>query len=122
LTADATAVHAPHTASAQVELPIKPAIQEERLPERAPDELAVPPMRAPEPPPMPRNMPELPPVSLTLPPGSALELVETTHKLEPTEQAEHEAPRPRRARPPRPTIVEEPLQLVETRKETPPAT
>jgi hypothetical protein len=112
-----------HAASPQAELPlpVKPVIHEEPPPEqRAPEEFAVPAMRAPEPPPLPRNMPELPPVSLTLPPGSGLELVETMHKLEPIAQAQEEAPHPRRVRPPRPAIAEEPLQLVETRKEDQP--
>ncbi len=87
---------------------------------RAPDELRVPVARVPQPSPLPRNMPELPPVSLSLPADSALVLVETTHAAAPLVDSEAVSPRPKRARPPRPTVVDEPLQLVETRKESPP--
>ena len=62
----------------------------------------------------PRPIPELPPVSLTLPPDSGLELVETKFKTAP--MAEPEAPVPRRVRPPKVAVVEEPLQIVETQR------
>ncbi len=107
------------TPAAEVVLPVtvEPPVREHR----APDELPVPAAPPPEPPPLPRNMPELPPVSLTLAPDSGLVLVETTHTAPPLPEAEEQAQRPKRMRPQRPTIVEEPLQLVETRKEQPPA-
>jgi len=73
------------------------------------------PRRAPEP------SVELPTVSLTLPPGSDLVLVETTHAAPAVEPQEMEPARPRRVRPPRAQIASEPLQMVETRKDSPPA-
>jgi ribonuclease E len=63
---------------------------------------------------------ELPPISLTLPADSGLELVETTHHAESVPEEAEEAPRPRRARPPRVQVASEPLELVETRKDPAP--
>ncbi len=71
---------------------------------------------------LPRNAPEIPRVTLELPPESGLVLVETSHAAEPaTEETEPE--RPRRVRPPRIQIADEPLQMVETthKDSTPPA-
>jgi hypothetical protein len=63
---------------------------------------------------------ELPTVSLTLPAGSDLVLVETSHPA-PLVEEEPELVRPRRVRPPRVEIANEPLELVETRKDSTPA-
>ncbi|HEY1329231.1 MAG TPA: Rne/Rng family ribonuclease [Casimicrobiaceae bacterium] len=63
---------------------------------------------------------EIPPIALTLPAGSGLELVETTHRVEMDALEEEEAPKPRRARPPRVELPNEPLELVETRKDAAP--
>lgn len=85
------------------------------------------PDRRPEPQPAPRAVaaprpiPELPPVSLTLPPDSGLELVETKFKTPPVADAEPATPGPRRVRPPKAVIAEEPLQIVETQTTHPPA-
>jgi hypothetical protein len=87
------------------------------------------PIRAPAPEPLPeaakspaaRIMAELPPVSMALPADSGLQLVETVHRLVPTEPEAVEPPAPRRVRPPRVEAADEPLQIVETRKEQPPA-
>jgi hypothetical protein len=57
-----------------------------------------------------------PPIGMTLPPESDLVLVETRFAGPSPEDAASELPRPRRARPPRITVPEEPLQIVETRK------
>ena len=103
--------------TAELPLSIEPPVREHH----APDELPIPAHRAEAPPPMPRNMPDLPPVSLSLPPDSGLELVETTHKEASVVEPEPDASHPKRVRPPRQTIAEEPLQLVETRKDAPPA-
>ncbi len=67
-----------------------------------------------------RPIPDLPPVALTLPAESGLELVET--KFKPSPAAEPEAPAgPRRVRPPKVAIADEPLQMVETaHKDSPP--
>lgn len=65
--------------------------------------------------------PELPAVSLTLPTGSSLVLVETSHPAPSVEPEGEVAPRPRRVRPARVDVASEPLQLVETRKESPPS-
>src|SRR3989442_943619 len=77
---------------------------------------AVPPAQAvkpAEPAAMPRNAPEIPRVALELPPDSGLVLVETTHAASTTAE-EIEPSRAHRQRPPRVTIAEEPLQMVET--------
>jgi len=76
--------------------------------------VAAPPRRSPEP------RIELPTVSLTLPPGSDLVLVETTHAAPPVEQESVEPTRPRRVRPARTQAASEPLEMVETRKDDSP--
>jgi hypothetical protein len=59
---------------------------------------------------------------MTLPPDSGLEIVETRFKAAPEPDPEPVPAGPRRVRPPRVEVVEEPLQIVETRKgEQPPA-
>jgi hypothetical protein len=60
-------------------------------------------------------------VSLTLPPESGLELVETRFKAPPVADAEPHTTGPRRVRPPKVVIAEEPLQIVETQTTRPPA-
>ena len=83
--------------------PAMPAVSATPVPRRqAPDA----PASAPAPAPL---------IDLALPSDSSLELVETRHRAVDVPASEPEAPRPRRVRPPRPTLVEEPLQLVETR-------
>ena len=63
----------------------------------------------------------VPSVSLTLPPDSPLELVETRSRSAPTPEPEAVRPAgPRRVRPPRIAVAEEPLQIVETRKDAQP--
>jgi hypothetical protein len=54
--------------------------------------------------------------SLALPADSDLVLVETRFATPAAEEEEADASRPRRVRPPRPAVKEEPLQMVETRK------
>ena len=67
------------------------------------------------------EIPELPPIALTLPPELGLELVETKHPAAPLPEAELDRPSgPRRVRPPKVEIAEEPLQMVETQKGTQP--
>jgi hypothetical protein len=68
---------------------------------------------------MPKPQPvAVPPIALALPPDSNLELVETRFKPVPLPEAESERPAgPRRVRPPRVDVAEEPLQIVETRKD-----
>ena len=61
-----------------------------------------------------------PQISLELPPDSNLVLVETRHPA-PMPGDEQQMAKPKRVRPPRVEIVSEPLEIVETRKETPPA-
>jgi ribonuclease E len=64
--------------------------------------------------------PELPKISRELPPDSNLVLVETAHHPVPAPASEQgESPRPRRVRPPRVEVKEEPLQLVETAHKDP---
>jgi ribonuclease E len=58
---------------------------------------------------------EIAPASLALPPNSDLVLVETRF-TPPAVEEEEPAARPRRARPPRVTIPDEPLQMIETHK------
>ena len=69
----------------------------------------------------PHNLPDIPPVSLELPPESGLVLIETRHRGVAVVE-EVVQPRPKRTRPPRVASVDEPLELVETRKDpAPPA-
>jgi hypothetical protein len=69
----------------------------------------------------PRPIPELPPVALTLPPESGLELIETKFKAAPMDTPEPAQPGgARRVRPPKVQTAEEPLQMVETHKVSPP--
>jgi hypothetical protein len=72
------------------------------------------------PPVVPHVIAELPPVALTLPPDSGLELVETRHRAEPPVETAPQPTGPRRVRPPRVVIADEPLEIVETRKGAPP--
>jgi ribonuclease E len=67
----------------------------------------------------PRSIAELPPVSMTLPADSGLELVETRAKSSPQPDEGERAAGPRRVRPPRAQVVEEPLQMVETAHKDP---
>jgi ribonuclease E len=60
---------------------------------------------------------ELPTVSLSLPADSDLVMVETAHHGVAEAQADVEAPRPRRVRPPRVQLASEPLEMVETRND-----
>jgi len=81
------------------------------------------------PPPMPAIPPVVsavpvasaPPVRYTLPADSGLELVETDRaRAAPRPaSAETEAPRQRRVRPPKVELHDEPLEIIETRKEPP---
>jgi ribonuclease E len=75
----------------------------------------------PEEPTTPRNLPEIPPVTSELPPDSSLVLVETRHgALIRGDEEIAETPRPKRMRPPRVEIADEPLEMVETHKDAPP--
>jgi len=69
----------------------------------------------------PVNAPEIPPVTGELPPGSGLELVETRGAAAMPAAEEPIAPRQKRVRPPRVEVAAEPLEMVETQKEPPPA-
>jgi len=69
----------------------------------------------------PANSPAIPPVTGELPPGSSLELVETRGAAAMPVPEEPAAPRQKRVRPPRVQLAAEPLELVETQKEPPPA-
>lgn len=62
--------------------------------------------------------PQLPRITMELPPDSGLVLVETSHAAPPAGD-EAEPQRPRRVRPPRPAVVDEPLQMVETVQKDP---
>jgi hypothetical protein len=65
---------------------------------------------------------DLPQIARMPSPDSGLELVETRHHAPESIAEEAEPPRPKRVRPPRAQVAEEPLQIIETRKEpTPPA-
>ena len=59
---------------------------------------------------------DLPPITSTLPPDSGLEIVETRLKPTPLPEPEANSAGPRRVRPPRVAVPEEPLEIVETRK------
>jgi ribonuclease E len=68
-----------------------------------------------------RPIPELPPVSLALPPESGLELVETRAKAAPQTEEDQQPAGPRRVRPPKVQVADEPLQMVETAPKEPPS-
>jgi ribonuclease E len=68
----------------------------------------------------PAPMPVIPPVSLSLPPESGLELVETRHSAPAPVDEMSEVPRPKRVRPPRVEVASEPLEIIETRKDSTP--
>ena len=75
---------------------------------------------APLPRPEPRPAPVVP---LVLPPDSGLEMVETRHAAPPADDESAGSTGPRRVRPPKVQVADEPLQMVETRPgEQPPAT
>lgn len=59
---------------------------------------------------------DVPTAALRLPPESGLVLVETRFSAPAIDEQEQAQPRPRRARPPRATLADEPLQMVETHK------
>jgi hypothetical protein len=104
----------PRSVEAEVVVPARPP-----APPRPVEAEAVVPARPPAPPPRPRET--LPPVSMSLPSDSGLELVETRSKGMFVPEPEPQVPAgPRRARPPRVVIQDEPLEIVETRKEGPP--
>lgn len=67
---------------------------------------------------IPSNAPEIPRVSLELPAGSDLVLVETSHRA-PSPLEDEPQPRAHRARPPRIEVSEEPLQMIETTHKDP---
>ena len=71
--------------------------------------------------PIPRNAPDIPRVSLELPTGSDLVLVETSRATTTADSPEPEAPRAHRVRPPRVEVKDEPLQMVETTRKEPSA-
>jgi hypothetical protein len=101
---------------------IEPAADTAPAPERAePVPVAAAPQPlAPQrtaPPPRPRNLPEIPPITLALPLESGLELVQTTVTAPAPEDEPAPEPRPRRVRPPKPAAPDEPLQIVETRRD-----
>ena len=80
--------------------------------EAAPVVVRAEPIRAPQ--------PIVPPVAMTLPAESGLELVETRFAAPSVENEVSETPRPKRVRPPRIEAVSEPLEIIETRKDSPP--
>jgi ribonuclease E len=75
----------------------------------------------PAPTPKPVHVAPLPPLDLSLPPDSGLELVETRHEAVRVVSETGDVPRPKRVRPPRLNLADEPLEFVETRKESPSA-
>jgi hypothetical protein len=108
----------PHVPPPPVEMP--PAPEPERAAPSVPTAQATPT----EEPATPRNLPEIPPVTDTLPPDSDLVLVETRHAVSaaPEDEAAAQSSRPKRMRPPRAEMANEPLEMVETHKDaTPPA-
>ena len=84
---------------------------------------APPPVVVPTPPAPVAPIASAPPVPYALPAESGLELVETdrTRAAPRPASEEAEAPRPRRVRPPKVELRDEPLEIIETRKEAPPA-
>ena len=87
-------------------------------PEVVPPEVVPPPVTVA---PSPRPIQALPPVSMTLPADSGLEMIETRSKDTAMPEPEPAPPPgPRRVRPPRVVVADEPLLIVETRKDSAP--
>ncbi|TMH65031.1 MAG: Rne/Rng family ribonuclease [Betaproteobacteria bacterium] len=108
--APAPAIEAPPAREAEPAAPFEPATE----------------IKTAEEPATPRNLPEIPPVTDVLPPDSDLVLVETRHGVPSAPEGDSESvqsSRPKRSRPPRVEIANEPLEMVETHKEdaAPPA-
>jgi hypothetical protein len=127
-------VDRPDIAPAMIPVPPEQAVEPTRATAPVETERVVAPVAAPAPvapepivkprpaAPPPRPVEALPPVSMTLPADSGLELVETRSKAMPMPEPEPAPAGPRRVRPPRVIIPDEPLQIVETHKEgQPPA-
>ena len=112
-----TSIHAEPTSVTIHAEPVPPAVHVEPFP---PEEtrLAAGTEAAQEPPRsrLPSNAPDIPKVAYEVPPETGLILVETSHESRPVDTTvdETKPPRPRRTRPPRVEISEEPLQIVET--------
>ena len=107
-----TKVIAPQFGAVTPEPSARPAVEAASLADQA------------RPVPVARSRPQIdvPPIASTLPPDSGLEIVETRFKPAPLPEADAVQSGPRRVRPPRVAVAEEPLQIVETRKdEQPPA-
>jgi hypothetical protein len=68
----------------------------------------------------PRPVADVLAVSMTLPPGSPLELIETRFKPAPVPESKPGPAGPQRVRPKRIEVAEEPLQIIETRKDAQP--
>jgi len=138
--AEAPPAHVPvHPAPAHAEPESRPAWQEPervvetRAPDAPPTMPAIPPIVVPTPPAPPvvsappiASAPPVvgvPPVPYTLPAESGLELVETDRsRAAPRPVSEEaDAPRQRRVRPPKVELRDEPLEIIETRKDAPPA-
>ncbi|MBS0319650.1 MAG: Rne/Rng family ribonuclease [Proteobacteria bacterium] len=66
-------------------------------------------------------LPDTVPLDLTLPPDSGLELIETRTSTEVVVDEPAEPQGPRRTRPPRTVVASEPLEFVETRKDSSPS-
>ncbi|GMU70566.1 MAG: hypothetical protein AMXMBFR42_00330 [Burkholderiales bacterium] len=119
------AIAAPTVATAPVVLPPRDDAMHrvvEADPEASAPDDARPPAADREPPRIERVAPIEPAVPYRLPADSGLEMVETHRTSAASPMADEiETPRPRRVRPPRVAVTEEPLEFVETRKDTPPA-
>jgi ribonuclease E len=111
---------------------VQRAIEPERVPSPSAEDTVIlipprasPPEVIPTPPavtPPARPTETLPPVSMSLPADSGLEMIETRSKGTTMPEPETApAPGPRRVRPPRVVVSDEPLQIVETRKDSPAA-
>jgi hypothetical protein len=109
---------------------VQRAIEPERVPSPSAEDTVIlipprasPPEVIPTPPavtPPARPTETLPPVSMSLPADSGLEMIETRSKGTTMPEPETApAPGPRRVRPPRVVVSDEPLQIVETRKDSP---
>jgi hypothetical protein len=108
--------------------PAQRASEPEHMPQPAAEDTviltpprAAPPEIAPPVAPSPRPIEAAPPMSMTLPADSGLEMIETRSKGTSMPEPDIAPPAgPRRVRPPRVVVAEEPLQIVETRKDSSP--
>ena len=110
--AESLAVQAAESIAARKPMPVEPAAPPVASSAASAEPIA--PLAAPRP------VADVLAISMTLPPGSPLELIETRFKPAPIPESKAGPVGPQRVRPKRIEVAEEPLQIIETRKDAQP--